>query len=92
MWTLTELRNPLLRPLLRQIIDRRLARLHRTTRDALAIAAIISEQPDLKLWSAVSGQTDEQLANVGAEATEAHVLVERSSDSVVRFITPSSVR
>ena len=84
-WTLLEPPDALVPPLLQQVIDRRLSRLHPATRDALTIAAIIGYEVPVGLWAAVSGLTDEALAGIVEEAVEAHVLEERPAGAGLRF-------
>jgi DNA-binding CsgD family transcriptional regulator len=84
-WTLLELRDALVPPLLHQLIDRRLARLLPATRDALAIAAIIGEHLSIDLWSGISDLSSEQLADIVGEAVEAHVLEELPGSAGLRF-------
>ena len=84
-WTLLDLPDTLIPPMLHQVIDRRLGRLQPDTRDALAIAAIIGYEVPIELWAAVSGLSDEQLAGIVEEAVEAHVLGDQPGGRVLSF-------
>lgn len=84
-WSVLDLPDAIVPPLLRQVIDRRLARLRPATNDALAVAAIIGHQVPIDLWTTLSGLTDEQFADIVDEAVEAHVLDEVPTIEGLRF-------
>ncbi|MGH9173073.1 MAG: ATP-binding protein, partial [Vicinamibacterales bacterium] len=84
-WTLLPVDDAGIPPLLRQVIDNRVARLEPATRAALALASIIGQDVPVVLWSTVSGIADEQIADIIDEAVEAHVLEEMPTGTGLRF-------
>jgi DNA-binding CsgD family transcriptional regulator len=72
-------------PLLKQVIERRLARLNVATRDALEVAAVIGQDIPLSVWLAVLQQTEEHLDAVVEEALEHRVLEESADGGGWRF-------
>ena len=80
---LTRVRVP---PLLRQVIDGRLARLGEEAQTLLGIAAVIGQDVPLTLWSAVTGEDDEALLPIIERAVEAHLLTETPDGTQVRFV------
>ena len=59
--TLADLTDVRIPPLLRQVIDGRLARLGAAANDLLAVAAVIGQEVPLDLWAEVSGADEESL-------------------------------
>ena len=60
-WALGDLRQVRIPPLLRQVIDGRLARLGEEAQRLLAIAAVIGQEVPLDLWAAVAECDEEAL-------------------------------
>jgi DNA-binding CsgD family transcriptional regulator len=82
------LRDPdlvLLPPLVRQVIELRLAKLERYDRDLLEIAATIGQVIPLDLWGETSGATEEQLTATLERAIERHVIEETPDRTGLRF-------
>jgi DNA-binding CsgD family transcriptional regulator len=83
---LGELTRVVVPPLLRQVIDGRVARLGEGTRQPLAIAAVIGQEVPLDLWAALAGLNEDTLLEIVERAADAH-LVEATSDGTrVRFV------
>jgi len=83
-WELGDLAEVRVPPLLVQVIEGRLWRLHGETRALLEVAAVIGQEVPLDLWQRVSGATDEMLARAVEEGLEAHLLTE-GAGGAVRF-------
>lgn len=84
-WTLGEPTSLGLPPLLRQILERRLARLTADDRGLLVVAAIIGQEVPLSLWSAVALAEEERLIDVVEQGVEAHILEADTSGMRIRF-------
>ena len=72
--------------LLRQVIEGRLERLGEETRRLLAVAAVIGQEVPFSLWQAVSGTSDNQLADVIGRSLEAHLMEEAPDGEKLRFV------
>ena len=83
-WSLGDLNQVQLPPLLLQVIERRLARLSKETRNLLQVAAVMGQEVPLDLWQQLGGVGEETLVESIRQAVETHVLVE-TPDGVVRF-------
>ncbi len=84
-WHLGNLRGVSLPPLLRQVIDVRLARLGEEAVRLLSVAAVIGQVVPHDLWTAVSEAPEDALLDVIERAAEARVLVESRGDGGYRF-------
>ncbi|MDQ2786631.1 MAG: AAA family ATPase, partial [Chloroflexota bacterium] len=84
-WTLGDLSRARVPLLLRQLIDRRLARLGTEAERLLAFAAVIGQETPLALWQAVSGADEETLLDLVERAAAARVLEEEDGGTAVRF-------
>lgn len=73
-WILGDLTGFGLPPVLRQILDRRLARLTEDECGLLAVAAIIGQEVPLTLWATVVLAEEERLIEVVERGAEAHIL------------------
>ncbi|HET8627905.1 MAG TPA: AAA family ATPase [Thermomicrobiales bacterium] len=85
-WRLGDLARAQVPPLLRQVIERRLARLGEAARDLLALAAVIGQEMPLDLWAAASGVPEEALSDAAERAVEAHLLAETPDGAGLRFV------
>ncbi len=85
-WALGDLARVRLPPLLRQVIDRRLARLGEEARELLAAAATIGPEAPLALWAAVAAVEEEALLGPVERAVEARVLEAPAEGTGVRFV------
>lgn len=85
-WTLGDLAQARVPPLLRQVIDTRLARLDEETQRHLAVAAVIGQRVPLQLWAAVTGTLEETLLDATEEAIGARVLEAADGGADVRFV------
>jgi DNA-binding CsgD family transcriptional regulator/Tfp pilus assembly protein PilF len=84
-WTLGELAGTRVPPLVRQVIEQRLARLQAGTLGLLELAAVIGQDVQVDLWQAASGASDDALAAALEQALEAHVIVEVADGDRFRF-------
>jgi DNA-binding CsgD family transcriptional regulator/tetratricopeptide (TPR) repeat protein len=84
-WRLGDIQHVQVPPLVRQVIDGRLAHLDAETRSALEVAAVIGQTIPLDLWSRVTGLADEQLDAVASQAIGASLLEETSDARGWRF-------
>ena len=85
-WALGDLTQARVPPLLRQVIDGRLARLGEETQRLLAIAAMIGQGVPLALWSAVAGVTEDALLTASDEAIAARLLEASDDGADLRFV------
>ena len=91
-WVVGELRNVGVPPLLRQVIDSRVARLGAEHRDLLAVAAVIGQEVPLGLWGAICELAEEDLLPTVDLAIAANLLESRADGVSVRFVMPWSGR
>ncbi len=84
-WELGDLDQVHVPPLLRQVLDARLAGLTTETRSALQIAAVIGQDVLLDLWQTVADLDDTQLDQVIVEATGARLLEEAPGGATLQF-------
>jgi hypothetical protein len=84
-WELGEPTSLGLPPLLRQVLERRLARLTDDDRGLLVIAGIIGQEVQLALWAAVALAEEERLITVVERGVEAHILETDASGESIRF-------
>ncbi|MEA2596439.1 MAG: hypothetical protein QOF01_2908 [Thermomicrobiales bacterium] len=84
--SLGELARLVVPPLLRQVIDGRVARLGEETRQPLEIAAVIGQEIPLDLWGALVDLDDEALLAIVEHAVEAHLLEAERDGTRVRFV------
>jgi DNA-binding CsgD family transcriptional regulator len=85
-WTLGDLTETGVPPLLRQVIEGRLARLGENARDLLTVAAVIGQVVPLSLWATTGGIGEEALLDVVEHAVTAHILFADSDGVRVRFV------
>jgi DNA-binding CsgD family transcriptional regulator len=84
-WRLGDLSLAPVPVLVRQVTDRRLARLDAQTRRLLELAAVIGVEIPLDLWMAVGDIQDEELAATVEQAAEAFILEELPDGDGLRF-------
>lgn len=84
-WTLGDLANVPVPPLVRQAIESRLLRLDTVARELLAIAAVLGQVVALDIWGGVSGADEDRLLDVTERAGEAGFLAAASDGASVRF-------
>lgn len=84
-WRLGDLDSARVPPLLRQIIDVRLARIRPATHSALQVAAVIGQEIRVGIWSAVSGLTEIELDAVLPEALNALLIEETPGRTALQF-------
>ena len=84
-WWLDDLQHAALPPLLRQVIDRRVARLDAESQRVLALAAVIGQEASLVVLGPFAETDDESLLAAIAAACEAHLLIEAPDGLQVRF-------
>jgi DNA-binding CsgD family transcriptional regulator len=84
-WRLGLLGDVTVPPLLRQVIDARVAHLGDTTQRLLAVAAVIGQECPYAVWAAVTEEDEEALLTSVAAADAAHIVVERRDGTGARF-------
>ncbi len=72
-------------PLLRAVIDARIARLAEATQHLLQIVAVIGHAVPFSLWAMVAGTDEDALLDAVAEAEAAHMMVEVSDGASAIF-------
>jgi DNA-binding CsgD family transcriptional regulator len=85
-WTLGDLSQARVPPLLVQVIEGRLARLGDEVREALAVAAVIGQEVPLDVWGTIAALPEESLLAVIGKAADAHVLDATGDGTRVRFV------
>jgi DNA-binding CsgD family transcriptional regulator len=80
-WSLGDLRRVQVPPLVRQVIEGRLARLDDAIVRPLSLAAIIGQEVSFALWEKVTGESEEQLISIVESAITAG-LVEATDDGL----------
>lgn len=84
-WELGDLGQVPVPPLVRQVIEGRLARIDEESRALLSLAAIIGQEIPIDLWRAASGASDEELTRVIEQAIGLHLLEELADRTGLRF-------
>jgi len=84
-WVAGELTQSSVPPLLRQVIDGRLARLDDESQRLLAVAAIIGHEVPLAVWATVGEVDEDALLDVVEQGIEARLLIESPDGEQVRF-------
>jgi predicted ATPase len=85
-WSLGVLAGGQVPPLLRQVIDGRVARLGVVTQQSLAVAAVIGQEVPFDSWMAVTGHDEATLLEVIEQAMAAHLLDTTADGLTVRFV------
>lgn len=85
-WMLTELDRILVPPLVRQVIDTRVAQLGETTRLPLTTAAVIGHEIPIDLLASVTGLPEADLYAAIDKAIEWHVLTATPDGSGIQFV------
>ncbi len=84
-WQLAELEQVQVPPLVRQVIDARLAHLGEEARGLLQVAAVIGHEVPVELWSAISAADDDALASALEQAIEGNIVEELRNGTHMRF-------
>ncbi|MGA7672803.1 MAG: AAA family ATPase, partial [Nitrolancea sp.] len=84
-WQLGDLTRVRVPPLLRQVIEGRLAVLNADTRALLQVGAVIGQEVPLDLWQQVSGADDDTLIAALEQGREAHLVDEVPGGDGWRF-------
>jgi DNA-binding CsgD family transcriptional regulator len=84
-WTLSELDGVQVPPLLRQVIDGRVARLDDAVQGLLAIAAVIGQIVPLDVWETVAETTEAAILAAVEAGLDAHLLAETPDGAAVQF-------
>jgi DNA-binding CsgD family transcriptional regulator len=84
-WVLGDLRAARVPPLVRQLIDERLARLDPAALQLLQVAATIGSVVAFDLWQEVAGASDDALVAVIEPSQQARLLVEEPGRDAYRF-------
>lgn len=85
VWHIGELANAPVPPLVRQVIEGRLARLDDSTRSLLELAAMIGQVTPFDLWQTVSQVGSDVLLDGVEQAIEAHLLESNADGTSARF-------
>jgi DNA-binding CsgD family transcriptional regulator len=85
-WALGDLVHVRVPPLLRQVIDARLARLGENAQDLLAVAAVIGQEVPLPLWGTIGNVDEERLLALTDQAEEARFITLDDSGGHARFV------
>ncbi|HUG15888.1 MAG TPA: AAA family ATPase [Thermomicrobiales bacterium] len=85
-WQLSPLPASVTPPLVRQVIEGRLVRLERDTRQLLEWAAIIGHRVPLDLWQSASDVESERLLDAVEQAVEARLLAPSADGASVSFV------
>lgn len=91
VWQIGELAHAPVPPLVRQVIEGRLARLDDGARSLLELAAMIGQVAPFDLWQAVSHVDIEEVLDGAEQAIEAHLL-EPSADGASVCFTHALIR
>ncbi len=73
-------------PLVRQVIEGRLARLEEEARRLLAVAAVIGHEGPFALWETVTDADSERLLEVAERGVDAHLLAVTEDGAGMRFV------
>ncbi|CAN5688816.1 hypothetical protein BH23CHL2_BH23CHL2_30810 [soil metagenome] len=84
-WCVADLAGPQVPPLVRQVVERRLARLSDATRELLEIATVIDYSVTFDLWGKVSRAEDGELLAAVEEAMETQLIDELPDRSGFQF-------
>jgi hypothetical protein len=84
-WLLGPLTETGVPPLLRQVIDTRVARLDAESQRLLAMAAVIGQEVPFAVWATVASADEEALLDAVAEADAAHLMAETTDGSGAVF-------
>ncbi len=84
-WSVGELAQRPVPPLVQQIIDSRLNQVDRETLRLLEIAAVIGQDVPLELWQAASGAASDQLSAAVERACAARLMVELPDTAKIVF-------
>jgi DNA-binding CsgD family transcriptional regulator len=84
--SLGELARVVVPPLLRQVIDARVARLGEATRQRLTIAAMIGQEVPLDLWAEAADLDEESVLTIVEHAVEAHLVEAEPDGTRIRFV------
>ncbi|MCA9878061.1 MAG: AAA family ATPase, partial [Thermomicrobiales bacterium] len=84
-WQVAHLAQAPVPPLVRQLIDDRVARLGASTQRLLQIAAVIGQVIPLELWQTIAGATDDALAGAVDRANAAQLLDETPDHTSLAF-------
>jgi DNA-binding CsgD family transcriptional regulator len=84
-WRLGDLARAPVPPLVRQLIDDRVARLGVSTQRLLQLAAVIGQVIPLEYWQSIAGVSDEVLAGAVEEAHAAQLLKETPDHTALAF-------
>lgn len=84
-WSLADLRQVYVPPLIHQVVDQRLRKLREKTREQLAVAAVIGQIVPLEHWLAVSNAIDADIESDIEQAIDSHILFETEDGTGLSF-------
>lgn len=85
-WRLARIEGIVVPPLVRQVIETRVARMGNVTRDALAVAAVIGQDVLLDLWSHVAGIDEATMLDIVDRAIEGYLFNASPDGTRVQFV------
>ncbi|MDQ3657819.1 MAG: AAA family ATPase, partial [Chloroflexota bacterium] len=85
-WRLAGIEGIVVPPLVRQVIETRVARMGNVTRDALAVAAVIGQDVLLDLWSHVAGIDEGTMLDIVDRAIEGYLFNASPDGTRVQFV------
>lgn len=85
-WRLAGIEGIVVPPLVRQVIETRVARMGNVTRDALAVAAVIGQDVLLDLWSHVAGIDEATMLDIVDRAIEGSLFNASPDGTRVQFV------
>ena len=84
--TLDELVRFVVPPLLRQVIDARIARIGEIVREPLQMAAVIGQEVPLELWAKLAEVGPNELLELAEKMIDAHLMEAMDDGTHVRFV------
>jgi len=84
-WTIDELASVQVPPLVRQLVEQRLARIGPAVRELLSVGAVIRQDVPLEVLAKVAGHTQDSLLEMVEHAVDAGIVVESADGQNVRF-------
>ncbi|HYI14205.1 MAG TPA: TIR domain-containing protein, partial [Thermomicrobiales bacterium] len=84
-WQLAQLEQAQVPPLVRQVIDARLAHLNEEARGLLQVAAVIGHDVPVEVWAAITAASDDALASAMEQAIEGNIVEEQRNGTHMRF-------
>ena len=84
-WSLDDLSDAPVPPLIIQLIESRLIDLDPETQRLLEVAAVIGQDVPIDLWASISGADERSLSNAVSQAVSAHLIQEHPATFTLEF-------